>query len=120
MEKNKLKFFLNILTKHYLFFLEPYNFFLHNLESSNFLRICEYIERKTPSKNILEFHKQFSSRSHHKLFLDHPVDNLFRKYYERNTYVFTFFQITHIKTLLMMITIHYKMTFEIKYFHILE
>ena len=29
------------------------------------LRRCEYIERKTPSKNILEFLKHF--------FLDHPV-----------------------------------------------
>ena len=48
--------------------LEP-----HNLESSNFLRRCEYIEKETPSKNILEFHKPFSSRSHHKLFFGHPV-----------------------------------------------
>jgi hypothetical protein len=31
-------------------------FFLHNFESFNFLRRCENIERKTPSKNILEFH----------------------------------------------------------------
>ena len=51
----------------------PISFFLHNLESSNFLRRYEYIERKTPSKCILEFLKHFSSRSHHKLFLDHPV-----------------------------------------------
>ena len=38
---------------------------------------CEYIERKTPSKNILEFLKHFSSRSLHKLFFDHPVEFLF-------------------------------------------
>ena len=31
-----------------------------------------YIERKTPSKNILEFHKHFSSRLHHKLFFGPP------------------------------------------------
>ena len=37
------------------------------------MRRCEYIERKTPSKNILEFLKHLSSRSHHKFFLDHPV-----------------------------------------------
>ena len=41
----------------------------------SFLGRCEYIERKTPSKNILEFTKHFSSRSHIKLFLDHPVYN---------------------------------------------
>ena len=52
--------------------LEPYNFFSTNLESSNFLRRCEYIERKTPSKNILEFLQHFSSRSHHKLFFGPP------------------------------------------------
>ena len=32
------------------------------------MRRCEYIERKTPSKNILKFLKHFSSRSHPKLF----------------------------------------------------
>ena len=32
------------------------------------MRRCEYIKRKTPSKNILEFLKHFPSRSHHKLF----------------------------------------------------
>ena len=37
------------------------------------MRRCEYIERKTPSENILEFLKHFPYRSHHKLFLDHPV-----------------------------------------------
>ena len=36
------------------------------------MRRCEYIERKTPSKDIFEFHKQFSSRSHHKLFFGPP------------------------------------------------
>ena len=36
------------------------------------MRRCEYIERKTPSKNILEFYKHFSSRSHHKLFFGPP------------------------------------------------
>ena len=60
-------------------FLEPHNFFRHNLESSNFLRRCKYKERKTPSKNILKFLKHFSSRSHHKLFLDHSVDKQVNK-----------------------------------------
>ena len=36
------------------------------------MRRCEYMERKTPSKNILEFHKHFSSRSYHKLFFGPP------------------------------------------------
>ena len=36
------------------------------------MRRCEYIERKTPIKNMLEFHKHFSSRSHHKLFFGPP------------------------------------------------
>ena len=45
---------------------------LHNLESSNFLRRCEYIERKTLSKTNLEFLKHFSSRSHHKPFFEPP------------------------------------------------
>ena len=62
-------------------FLELYNFFLFNLESSNFLRRCEYIERKTPSKNILEFHKHFSSRSHHKLFFGSPCINQRQKFH---------------------------------------
>ena len=51
---------LTFLNNPFSGFLEP-----RNLESSNFLRRCEYIERKTPSKNILEFLKQFSSRSIH-------------------------------------------------------
>ena len=46
--------------------------FLHNLKNSKFLRRCEYIERKTPSKNIVEFLKHFSSRKYHKLFLGPP------------------------------------------------
>ena len=46
-------------------------FFLRNLESSNLLKGCEYKERKTPSKSILEFLRHFSSRSHYKQ--DHPV-----------------------------------------------
>ena len=33
------------------------------------------MERKIPSKNISEFLKHFSSRSHFKLLLDHPVNN---------------------------------------------
>ena len=37
------------------------------------MRRCEYIERKAPPKNILEFIKHFSSRSIHKLFFDHPL-----------------------------------------------
>ena len=49
-------------------FVESHILFLHNLESSNFLRRREYIERKTPAKNILEFLKHFSFRSHHKPF----------------------------------------------------
>ena len=49
--------------------LEPHNFF------SNFWTRCEYIERNTPSKNILEFLKHFSSRSHIiNFFGDNPVD----------------------------------------------
>ena len=36
------------------------------------MRRCEYIERKTTLKNILEFLKHFSSRSHHKLFFETP------------------------------------------------
>ena len=36
------------------------------------MRRWEYIERKTPSKNILEFLKHFSSRSQHKLFFWPP------------------------------------------------
>ena len=60
------------MNKPFSGFLEPHNFFLRNLESSNFLARCEYIERKTPSKNILEFPKHFSSRSHHKLFIGPP------------------------------------------------
>ena len=32
------------------------------------MKRCEYVERKTPSKNILEFLKHSSSRSHHMLF----------------------------------------------------
>ena len=47
-------------------------FFLHNLKSSSFLGICENIERKIPSKSILEFLKHFSSSSHHKLFFGPP------------------------------------------------
>ena len=49
-------------------FSELNNFFLHNLERYNFLRRCEYMQRKTPSKRILEFLKHFSSGSIHKLF----------------------------------------------------
>ena len=59
-------------TSNFQDFQSPITFFLHNLESSNFLRRCEQIERKTPSKNILEFLKHFSSRSHHKLFFGPP------------------------------------------------
>ena len=59
------------------FWNKPFSgvFLLHNLESSNFLRRCKYIERKTPPKNISELYKHFSSRLIHKLFLDHPVHN---------------------------------------------
>ena len=62
-----------LLTVLFSEFLEPYN-----LESSNFLRRCEYIARKTPSKNTLKFLKHFSYRSIHKLFLDYPVDSSFK------------------------------------------
>ena len=57
-----------------LFWNKPFSGFLelHNFESSNFLTRCEYIEKKTPLKNILEFLKHFSSRSHHKLFFGPP------------------------------------------------
>ena len=37
------------------------------------MRRCEYIERKNPSKNILEFLEHFSSGSHHKPFWNNPV-----------------------------------------------
>ena len=36
------------------------------------MRRCEYIEKKTPTKNILKFLKHFSSRSHHKLYFGPP------------------------------------------------
>ena len=42
--------------------LRTRKFFLYNLESLNFWKRYEYIERKTPSKNILEFLKQFFPR----------------------------------------------------------
>jgi len=58
----------------WLFWNKPFSGFLgpHNLESSIFLRRCEYVERGTPSKNILEFLENFSSRSYHKLFFWPP------------------------------------------------
>ena len=53
---------------------------------------CEYIERKTPSKDILEFLKHFSSRSHHKLYFGPPytykdlfISNKGRKIMYKNT-----------------------------------
>ena len=53
----------DFLVKPFSGFLEPHNFFY-------FLTRCAYIERKTPSKNILEFLKHFSTRSHHEFFDD--------------------------------------------------
>ena len=44
------------------------------------MRRCEYIERKTPSKEIIEFLKHFSSRSHHKLFFGPPCILVFSYY----------------------------------------
>ena len=38
-------------------FRAPLIFVLHNLESSNFLRRCEYIERKTPSKKYFRIYQ---------------------------------------------------------------
>jgi hypothetical protein len=40
------------------------------------------IERKTPSKNILEFLQHFSSRSHHKLFFGPPCMSFKKILYE--------------------------------------
>ena len=36
------------------------------------MRRCKYTERNTHSKNISEFPRHFSSRSHHKLFFGPP------------------------------------------------
>ena len=73
-KKNKklCLFFDFFWTSHFQDFYSPITLFLRYLESSNFLTRCEYIERKTPSKIILEFLKHFSSRSHHKLYFGPP------------------------------------------------
>ena len=48
------------------------------------MRRCEYRERKTPSKNISEFLKPFSSRSHFKLFFGPPcIQKFLQKFLQK-------------------------------------
>ena len=65
--------FLSDVSSYFRDFQSPITFFLHNLESSNFMRRCEYIERKTPSKIFQNFSNTFPLDKIINFFWDHPV-----------------------------------------------